>query len=94
MPYVITISATMQTVTNIHYHTTRKHLKLSNPPHKYNTPAEAQPYTSLLAEHALAGQLANHDYEEPYFEPASRKEEILMQLRQLGVPVVPKEALK
>lgn len=36
----------------------------------------------------------NHDYDEPYFEPACTEEDILLQLKSLGVPIIPKESLK
>ena len=30
-----------------------------------------------------------HDYEEPYWEPASKEEELMLQLSKLNVPVIP-----
>ena len=30
-----------------------------------------------------------HDYEEPYWEPASKEEELMDQLSKLNVPVIP-----
>ena len=36
----------------------------------------------------------NHDYDEPYFEPALKEEELIMQLKNLSVPVVGTEHLK
>ena len=42
----------------------------------------------------LGGRLKNepedeHDYEEPYWEPASKEEELMEQLSKLNVPVIP-----
>lgn len=36
----------------------------------------------------------NHDYDEPYFEPAYKEEELLSQLRSLSVPVIAEESLQ
>ena len=30
----------------------------------------------------------DHDYEEPYFEPASKEEELLQQLKAMSVPFI------
>ena len=30
----------------------------------------------------------DHDYEEPYFEPASEEEDIISQLRKMAIPVI------
>ena len=36
-------------------------------------------------------QLEDHDYEEPYFEPASEEEGLLQQLRKMTIPMVDEE---
>jgi hypothetical protein len=33
-------------------------------------------------------KLGEHDYEEPYFEPASEEEGVLQQLQKMSIPVV------
>lgn len=33
-------------------------------------------------------KLEDHDYEEPYFEPASEEEDLLQQLRKMLIPVI------
>ena len=30
----------------------------------------------------------DHDYEEPYFEPASEEEDIISQLKMMAIPVI------
>ena len=36
-------------------------------------------------------KLDDHDYEEPYFEPASEEEGLLQQLRKMSIPMVDEE---
>ena len=36
----------------------------------------------------------DHDYDEPYFEPADTEETLLAQLKSLGVPMLAKDTLK
>ena len=36
----------------------------------------------------------DHDYEEPYWEPANQEEELIAQLSKLKVPVVPATAIE
>ena len=36
----------------------------------------------------------DHDYEEPYWEPANQEEELIAQLSKLKVPVVPVTAIE
>ena len=38
--------------------------------------------------------LENHDYEEPYFEPASEEESLIRQLKNMSVPVANQDELK
>jgi hypothetical protein len=33
-------------------------------------------------------EVLNHDYEEPFFKPASEEESILEQLKKMSIPVV------
>ena len=33
----------------------------------------------------------SHDYEEPYFEPATEEEGLLLQLKKLSIPVLEEE---
>ena len=35
-----------------------------------------------------------HDYEEPYWEPASKEEELMEQLSKLNVPVIPAKSIE
>ena len=44
----------------------------------------------LLTEEETQAQLnvEDHDYEEPYFEPASEEEELLQQLKAMPVPFI------
>ena len=44
--------------------------------------------------HNAKSALINHDYDEVYFEPASEEEELLLQLKQLPIPIIPEENLK
>lgn len=34
---------------------------------------------------------SEHDYEEPYFEPASKEEDLLQQLIKLSIPIILEE---
>jgi hypothetical protein len=53
---------------------------------------------SLLTETVLEPQPKlsndNHDYDEPYFEPACMEGELLSQLKGLGVPVITEDSLE
>ncbi len=35
-----------------------------------------------------------HDYDEPYVEPATEEEAIVMQLQRLSVPTIPQDSLR
>ena len=53
-----------------------------------NSPAaSATPSAAAMAAH-------EHDYDEPYFEPACKEDELLSQLQRLGVAYVSRKALK
>ena len=61
---------------------------------------EAQAY-SLLAnlndetcDSTGATAYDDHDYDEPYFEPACTEDTLLTQLKSLSVPLIAKETLK
>ena len=36
----------------------------------------------------------DHDYEEPYFEPASEEEGLLLQLKKMSIPMIPDKELR
>ena len=36
----------------------------------------------------MVREILNHDYEEPYFEPASEVESLLEQLKKMSIPLV------
>ena len=36
----------------------------------------------------------DHDYEEPYWEPANKEEELMDQLSKLGVPEIPAKSIE
>ena len=86
----------MQAVINInHYHGLKAQqetmTKKSKNDHTYslltNPNDEACDSTGATA-------FLDHDYDEPYFEPACTKETLLKQLKSLGVPEIAKETLK
>ena len=38
--------------------------------------------------------LSEHDYEEPYFEPASEEEGLLLQLKKMSIPMILEKELR
>ena len=44
--------------------------------------------------HSVESALISHDYDELYLEPASEEEELLQQLKQLPIPIIPEENIK
>jgi len=40
---------------------------------------------------SLEGISKDHDYEEPYFEPASEEEDLLQQLKKMSISVIHEE---
>ena len=44
--------------------------------------------------HNVESAVISHDYDELYFEPASEEKELLQQLKQLLIPIIPEENLK
>ena len=36
----------------------------------------------------------DHDYDEPFFEPACKEDELLQQLKNLSIPIISKDHLK
>ncbi len=36
----------------------------------------------------------SHDYDEPYIEPASQEEELMLQLKRRAIPIIAEENLK
>ena len=54
-------------------------------------PALNSPAASATPSAAAMGE---HDYDEPYFEPACKEDELLLQLQKLGVACVSKKSLK
>ena len=67
------------------------------PNHEYSvlteeySPALNSPAASATPSAAAMGE---HDYDEPYFEPACKEDELLSQLQRLGVACVSKKSLK
>ena len=51
----------------------------------YNIPQGNDNYFLLTKEES---QMEDHDYEEPYFEPASEEEDLLQQLKTMSVPFI------
>ena len=57
--------------------------------------ADGYPKVRPLREKNRAGKCDDYDYSEPYFEPANKEEELIMQLStQLVVPEISRENLK
>ena len=67
-----------------------------------NTPPAATDATALngnyylLSAHPATYEVPvslqeEHDYEEPYFEPASEEDDLLQQLKKLYIPVIEQE---
>ncbi len=48
-------------------------------------------YFMLTKDEAVPLAPEDHDYEEPYFEPASEEEDLLQQLKKLCIPVIKDE---
>ena len=57
--------------------------------HKYALLSESDPVP-----HPPLTALDDHDYDNPYFEPALKEEELIIQLKKLSVPVVGTKTLK
>ena len=74
---------------NINYHNFKHHYKGPKESHEYSLLTEADPVS-----HQPLTAFDKHDYDEPYFEPALKEEELIMQLKNLSVPVVGAENLK
>jgi hypothetical protein len=90
----------MQTVINInHYHAPKE--KTPTKPrgdhksHEYALLMEStsEPSPKLSPLHSSAA-FDDHDYDEPYFEPACKEEELLLQLKSLGVPIIAEDSLE
>ena len=82
---------------NVHYHTIKEDAK-HHLDHEYSLltempPAVLQVPSKLSPYHAAAPENP-HDYDEPYFEPACMEEELLSQLKNLGVPAIKEESLE
>ena len=57
--------------------------------------SEEEPVQELPSHHGdVMMAFDNHDYDEPYFEPASKEEGLLLQLKELGIPIISSESIK
>ena len=57
-----------------------------------DVPPKLSPYHTAAS--AASEDHEDHDYDEPYFEPACMEEELLLQLKNLGVPAIKEESLE
>ena len=83
----------MQAVIINHYHgsTQDTPTKKSKEEHTYSLLTNPNDKT---CDSTGATAYEDHDYDEPYFEPACTEETLLTQLKSLGVPLIAKETLK
>ena len=67
---------------------------MDNPP-GYEYDSILDPYHALKEEVGVAGGgEEEHDYDEPYFEPASEVEDLMHQLSRLNIHSIQDDALK
>ena len=88
---------------NVHYHNPKEETSTKlHQGHEYSLLTETPPPDVLppkLSPYHTAASAAfedheDHDYDEPYFEPACMEEELLSQLKNLGVPAIKEESLE
>ena len=88
------ILPTTQTVINIHIAKQMALSRTRQPYHEYALLTETKDESPVSTVPPHLEPFEDHDYDELYFEPACKEEELLSQLRKLGVPIIPREALK
>ena len=52
------------------------------------------PSYNATPNHVIDTAFVNHNYDEPYIEPASQEEELMLQLRRMAIPIIAEENLK
>lgn len=66
------------------------HCDVKQENHEYALLSESDP----VPHPPVTAAFDDHDYDEPYFEPAFKEKELILQLKNLSVPVVGMETLK
>ena len=85
-----------QTILSIHYNGYSSCKNSTNSKvGEYCLLSEEEPIPDLPSHRGnVTMAFGNQDYDEPYFEPASKEEGLLLQLKELGVPIISSESIK
>ncbi len=86
---------------NVHYHhspNTESREEGVDEGHEYslltNDDAPPPSYSAMPKHVNDTAFFVNHDYDEPYIEPASQEEELMLQFRRMAIPIIAEENLK